>query len=205
MSSDTRKARAICGVESPATIRRVSATWASGASAGWQQPTMSASWSSSTWSPSRSMRDSLRAVGIGRREVGGQRREPILEPLRSADLVDGLASAGRDQPGARSIGHPVDGPPRRGLDERVLRRILGDAEVADVAHERGHQPWPLRAEDVGDTHLVVGGQIHPVTVEAALCQPSNSMTGRTSTVPKCEFGILAAQSSASSRLATSIT
>ena len=146
----------------------------------------------------------LGIVGIGRREVGGQRRQPIFEPFRSADLVDRLASAGRDQPGARSIGHAVDGPPRRGLDERVLRRVLGDAEVADVAHERGHQPWPLRAKDVGDTHRLFGSQISGHGRGGAR-QPSNSMTGRTSTVPKCEFGILAAQSSASSRLATSIT
>ena len=43
VSSDTRKARAICGVESPATIRKVNATCASGESAGWQHPTRSAS------------------------------------------------------------------------------------------------------------------------------------------------------------------
>ena len=43
VSSDTRKARAICGVESPATIRKVNATCASGARAGWQHPTKSAS------------------------------------------------------------------------------------------------------------------------------------------------------------------
>ena len=41
--SDTRKARAICGVESPATIRKVNATCASWARAGWQHPTKSAS------------------------------------------------------------------------------------------------------------------------------------------------------------------
>ena len=36
VSAGTRNARAICSVGSPATARSVSATWASGASAGWQ-------------------------------------------------------------------------------------------------------------------------------------------------------------------------
>ena len=43
VGSGTRKARAISGVVRPATERKVSATRASGASAGWQQVTSSAS------------------------------------------------------------------------------------------------------------------------------------------------------------------
>ena len=37
VGSGTRKARAISGVERPPSSRSVKATWASGASAGWQQ------------------------------------------------------------------------------------------------------------------------------------------------------------------------
>jgi hypothetical protein len=51
-----------------------------------------------------------------------------------------------------SFGDAFGGPPCGRLDERVLRRVLRDGEVADVAHEYCHQPWPLVAEDVGDTH-----------------------------------------------------
>ena len=95
-----------------------------------------------------------RAVGGGRCTVTGQRRQTIFESLHSADLIDGFASAGRDQPGTRSLGDPIGGPPRRRLDKRVLCGIFRDAEVADVTHERGHQPWPLRTKDVGDTHQI---------------------------------------------------
>ena len=110
--------------------------------------------------------------------ICGQHREAILESPCSADLVDGLASAGRDQPGARSVGDSIGGPSCRRLDERVLCRVFRDGEVADVAHERGHQPWPLGAKDVGDTH-----QIRQLS-EPMARQLSNSMTGRTSIVPK---------------------
>jgi hypothetical protein len=46
-ASETRKARAISAVLSPQTVRRVSATCASVASAGWQQVKMSMRLSSS--------------------------------------------------------------------------------------------------------------------------------------------------------------
>src|SRR4051794_25803725 len=48
VASGTRKARAISAVDSPARVRRASATWASVASAGWQQVKMSRSRSSVT-------------------------------------------------------------------------------------------------------------------------------------------------------------
>ena len=95
-----------------------------------------------------------RAVGGDGGDLGGQHRETILESPHPADLIDGLASAGRDQPGPRPIGDPLGGPPSRRLEERVLGGVFGDGEVADVAHQRGNQPWPLRAEDVGDTHRI---------------------------------------------------
>ncbi len=46
VGSGTRNARAISGVVSPPSVRRVRATDASGASAGWQQVKISRSWSS---------------------------------------------------------------------------------------------------------------------------------------------------------------
>ena len=46
VGSGTRKARAISGVVRPPSVRRVSATADSGASAGWQQVKISRSWSS---------------------------------------------------------------------------------------------------------------------------------------------------------------
>src|SRR3954453_22095873 len=47
-SSLTRRARATCAVDSPQTVRSVSATWTSGANAGWQQVKISRSMSSSS-------------------------------------------------------------------------------------------------------------------------------------------------------------
>jgi hypothetical protein len=120
----------------------------------------------------------LRAVDDGRCDVGSQRRETILESLHPADLIDGLASTRRHQPGTRPLRNPVAGPSQRRLDERVSCGIFGNGEVADVAHQRGHQPWPL----------LCGSRRHPSDPSADQLgrarQPSNSMTGRTSIVPK---------------------
>ena len=105
----------------------------------------------------------LRAVGADGCDIGGQHRETILESPHSADLIDGLASAGRDQPGTRPLRDPIGRPSCRRLDERVLCSVFGNGEVADVAHERGHQPWPLSAKDVGDTHQICQ-QTEPVAL-----------------------------------------
>ena len=71
-------------------------------------------------------------------------------------------------PGAS--GSPGRGPPDGGLEHGLLGGVLGELEVADVAHERGHHTWPLLADDTGEL-----GVVHR--------QPSNSTSGRTSTEP----------------------
>lgn len=127
-------------------------------------------------------------VSIVTANQGDQR----IEALRPTQTVDRPTSSGREQPGSWPVWHAVGGPAAAGFSESLLHRIFGSSEVAEVPDEDRDETRPFLAEDLGDS---VRRQR----------QPSKSITGRTSTRPNVAFGILAAQLSASSRLATSIT
>ena len=110
----------------------VSATCASGASAGWQQVKISRSRSSSMPSSSPGSaaihRRALRpAPGLSSIEI---------EARAPADAVDGLEAAGRDEPCARIGRHPVARPLLERRPERVVQRLLGEIEVAEQANQR---------------------------------------------------------------------
>src|SRR6266550_577930 len=104
VASGTRKALAICGVVSPPSVRSVSATRASGASAGWQQ------------------------VNISRRRSSGTALMSVTSPPPPLPPgpVDGLAPGGREQPGPRPVGHTRPGPVLEGGDVGLLQRLLGE-------------------------------------------------------------------------------
>ena len=93
VASGTRKARAISAVSRPPSRRRVSATWAAGASAGWQQVKIRRRRSSRTGPTSWG--SSSRGVdegGLGVAVVAGR-----LPP----QPVDGPVAGGGDDPSAR--------------------------------------------------------------------------------------------------------
>ena len=128
-----RKARAISSVVRPQTSRSVSATWASGGRAGWQQVKISRSRSSSTLLvvPRRRHRG---AVGV---ELLGELRQRGVEPGAPAHAVDRLEAAGRNEPRPRIGRHAVARPLLQRRREGIVQRLLGEVEVAEQADQRG--------------------------------------------------------------------
>ena len=145
VGAGTRKALAMSSVARPHTSRSVSATCASGASAGWQQVKTRRRRSSS--SASASARSSQAGAGSAPASHRIARVVPGLEARAAADAVDGLEAPGRHQPGAR-VGRDAA---RRPLLERgakaVVQRLLGQVEVAQQAHQRGEDAARLVAVD----------------------------------------------------------
>ena len=135
VSSLTRNARAISGVDSPPSARRVSATRASGASAGWQQRKISSRRSSGT-------------TVTGTSAGCGSSAELLGEGAVAAEPVDGPVAAGRHQPRPRVVRRSVDRPAAGGDRERLLCGVLGDVDVAAEADQRGDHARPLGAEDL---------------------------------------------------------
>ncbi len=70
-----------------------------------------------------------------------------LEHLPAAQLVDGAVLRRRHQPRARVVGDARLRPTLERRDERLLRQILGHADVANHAHEPADQPRGLDAPD----------------------------------------------------------
>ena len=133
-------------------------------------------------------------LGVPISAIASDERDQGVEALSPTTPVDGPAPGGREQPGCRPVRHAVDFPPTAGLSEGFLNCVLRSAEVAEVPDENRDESRPLLVEDFSDARCGVW-----------MDAQSNSITGRTSTRPNVAFGILAAQSSASSRLATSMT
>ena len=144
VASLTRNARAICGVVRPTTARRVSASRASGASAGWQQANSSASRSSV---PDRSAR---------RRRLGaGRQRRAAAPPRRTASSALRWAATWSQAPGRSG------GPSRRqavsASTTARLHRLLGEVEVAEAARQPGHQQAGLLAQGLREEAVGGGG------------------------------------------------
>ncbi len=177
VASGTRKARAISGVVMPARVRRVSATWASKDSAGWQQVNMRRRRSSGTSSSSLTSASpgSMTATSqrLGRAQPGAPRP------------VDGAVAGHRREPGAGAARDAVAGPALQRGGEGILRALLGQVPVAGQADQGRDDPAPLGVERLGNGGLDVGRHI--------------SQIGLTSTDPSRAPGIRAATSMASSR------
>lgn len=103
--------------------------------------------------------------------------------MPAAEPIDGLEPASRDEPRARVGGRAFDRPLLDRRRERVLKRLLGEIEVAEEADQRRQNAAGLRAVDRLDR--VYG------------CE--NSWIGRTSIVPLRALGIRDATFTASSR------
>ena len=131
VGAGVRNACAISSVVRPHTSRSVSATCASGASAGWQHVKIRRK---------PVVLDAL-FVGPGRgvddREVGlvADFVERV-ETRAPAHAVDRLEASGRHQPRARIGGHAVARPLLQRRPEGVVQRLLGDVEVAEQADQR---------------------------------------------------------------------
>ena len=189
VGSGRRNARAISPVESPPTRRRVSATWLSGASAGWQQVKIRRRRSSAITAGSSSGGGSIaRAVGLA-----GEGLDLAVDSPAAAEVVARAVARHRHQPGAGIVGQPVDGPVDQRRRQRLLHRLLGGVEIAEHARHRGDEPAVLAPEDVLDE---VSG--------AAEGRRYISQTGRTSMKPSSRRGSLEAHSTASALEAQSI-
>ena len=107
----------------------------------------------------------------------------------AAQAVDGAVARRGDDPGEGGIGDPVARPTLERGGVRVLQRVLGAVDVAEDAREDGQRPRAVVADDAGDRVAAVG--------------QSNSMTGRTSTLPRSTLGMREAASMAWSRVSHS--
>ena len=77
-------------------------------------------------------------------QLAGQRGVPIVEAVLAAPLVDGLALGDRRQPGAGVARHARLRPLRQRVDERLLRQVFGEADIADRPGQR--------RDDLGGLH-----------------------------------------------------
>ena len=145
VGSGTRNARAISSVVRPPSSRSVSATRASVDSTGWQAMNTSRSRSSPTSSSSAASR-----VRRRRSPAALSSSRPSSSCLRSSSLrapevVDGAVLRRRHQPGAGVSRHARRGPLLERRDQRVLRQLLGQADVAHHARQAGDELSPTRS------------------------------------------------------------
>ena len=125
-----------------ADLAQRQATWASGGKAGWQQVKISRRRSSST--SSLVPRRGVVRVGV---EPLGELPQRRVEPGAPAQAVDGLEAAGRDEPRAGIGGHAVARPLLDGGREGLVKRLLGQIEVAEEADQGGEDAARLGAVD----------------------------------------------------------
>ncbi len=142
-----RKAAAISSVVRPQISRKVSATRASGARAGWQQVKIKRRRSSSKLSSSR-----LAVVLDWASSCSAIFSWDASKRGAAAQGVDGLVTRGGDQPRARIGGHAVPRPAVERDGEGVLPGIFREIEIAEQPDERGQNPARLRAVN-GVEHL----------------------------------------------------
>ncbi len=145
--SGQRKARAISAVVRPPSNRSVSATCDGVASAGWQQVKIRRNRSSRT-APS-----SIGSSGVcsctawsSRSPRVASRRSRSIARLRPVVMIQPAALGGR----------PRDGPALERDGERILDRLLGEVDVAELARQHGHGAAVLLAEHTLDLR---GGQL----------------------------------------------
>ena len=81
-------------------------------------------------------------LGLGRLEQSGLLGQGAV----TANAVDGPVARGRNQPGVGAGGDAVARPALGGDRERLLRRFLGEVEIAEEADEGSEDASPLIAE-----------------------------------------------------------
>src|SRR6266540_4155553 len=130
--------------------------------------------------------DLIRVVHLGSRGLLRREQAGLLgQRLIAADAVDRPVTRRRDQPCSGAGGRPIAWPPGSGDREGLLRRFLGEIEVAEEADQRSEDTSPLVAEDLVEDRY-------------------HSTIGRTSTAPpRRAAGIREASSIAASRSSAS--
>ena len=88
-----------------------------------------------------------RRLDRGDRFVGSICLHLLREADAAPNAVDGLVSGRLDDPRTWIIGNAGGRPLIDGRGERLLRRLLGDVEIADEPDERRDDPAPIRAID----------------------------------------------------------
>ena len=73
-----------------------------------------------------------------------------LEHLVAAQMVEGAPPGGRHQPGARPLRHALARPLPERRDQRLLRELLRQADIADDARQPGNELRLLDAPDSVD-------------------------------------------------------
>ena len=79
-----------------------------------------------------------------------------LESLVPTEEVDGAVLGGGHEPGARVVGHTRLRPLLEGGDQRVLRKILGETDVAHDPRETADETSRLNPPDRVDRAMSVG-------------------------------------------------
>ena len=148
----TRNARAISSVLRPPTIRRVSATRASRESAGWQQVKTSAR----TSSPIPSSHGGRHPGRHDDAEVAGDDLRLVLQPRVAPHEVDRAVLRRGHQPGARVVRDARPRPRLERGDQRLLRQVLREPDVAHHAGQSGDDPGRLHPPDGVDRTMRVG-------------------------------------------------
>ena len=159
----------------------------------------------------------LRVLGVQARQLG-QALGAIGHRPVSAQAIDRPAPRGGGDPRPRIGRNPIAPPHLHRRLERVLHRVLGQLEVADLADQGGQHDRPLvakRARDCGGDRVgrpsvsaharystASSGRSAPAS-RATLSHSSAAMIGRTSSVAQGAIGSRAACRSASSRSAHS--
>ena len=157
VGSGTRNARAISSVVRPPSRRSVSATRASVESTGWQAVKTRRRRSSPT---SSSIAASRSGAAIS---CWASSSRPSSSCLRSSRLlrrkqVDRAMLRGGHEPGARVVRDARLRPLLERGDERVLRELLGEADVAHDPRETGDEPRRLDPPDRVDRAMRVGSR-----------------------------------------------
>ena len=157
VGSETRKARAISSVVRPPISRSVSATRASVASTGWQAVKTRRSRSSPMSSSRAASRSGAAPSPLGL-DLAAELLVLALDQLPPAQAVDGAMLGGGHEPGARLVRDARLRPLLERGDERVLRQLLGEADVAHHAREAGDELGLLDAEDRVDGAMGIGSR-----------------------------------------------
>ena len=130
----------------------MSATRASGASAGWQQVKISRRRSSGDLALALVGEHRLvlgRALARSARAARARRSFPRQRAL-APQAVDRLVARDAGDPGARVVGHALPRPALERDDERLLDRVLGDVEVTEDADQGRDRPPRLVPEQAVD-------------------------------------------------------
>src|SRR5439155_18030167 len=137
-------------------------------------------------------------------ELGDELREMPLAP----QPVDRLASRSDREPRTRVPRQAVSRPRLERSRERVLERVFGELDVAQVADQRRDDSAVLLAEDLLEHYPLQRRQSRPFRSWVGSVEPTPTghtragtcAIGLTSTAPCSAAGIFSAYASASSRL-----